>query len=68
MTYNIMWECNRCGDCCRFVAEKDEWKHSEVSEDKKEYISTVIERKERGCEAFVEGDGAAMCLVQALCG
>ncbi len=62
-----MWECKRCGDCCKYVAEKKEWKRSEIDETEKEYITGLLEGSS-GCEALTEADGVYSCLVQELYG
>ena len=60
-----MWKCKRCGDCCKYLAETDEWENG-VNSEQKEKMKAIVERTERGCEALVKVNGEYTCLSQYL--
>ena len=62
------WECNRCGDCCKYVAGKDEWKYAEISKTQMQVIGSIVTATDYGCEALVDNCGKYSCLVHSLYG
>ncbi len=62
------WKCERCGDCCKYVAGKDEWTYATLTEKQKETIKKQLKFTDRGCEALAMRDDAWVCLNQYLFG
>ena len=62
------WICERCGDCCRYVAGEDEWTYATLTDEQKESIKERMEPVERGCKALVMIDGKSTCIGQYLFG
>jgi len=62
------WKCERCGDCCRYVAGDDEWTYSTLTAEQRAEVESNMEPVKRGCKALVIRDGLSVCLNQALFG
>jgi len=63
-----MWQCKRCGDCCKLIGDTDEWKNVQLGLRKQETIERFTRLDVRGCEALVKTNGNHSCLNQLLYG
>ncbi len=62
------WKCERCGDCCRYVAGENEWTYAALTEEQRETIEKEMESTERGCKALAMRENELVCLGQYLFG
>ncbi len=62
------WKCKRSGDCCRYIADEDEWTHAVLTKEQRSAIEERMEPVDKGCKALVMRDNVWTCLGQELFG